>query len=130
MKISRNLQLFINETITPFNLLQSTLHDHDFQKWQQFLNQQKCELQLNLSEILLGGTEAKIKHQYLKSFQQLLLIMSNQVNHYLHREYKTWATHAQAPQIKTCYIRTLNLFESMLRNAANQFSEYYCIFRR
>ncbi|RKR80593.1 hypothetical protein BDD43_0717 [Mucilaginibacter gracilis] len=121
---SSKLLAWVTESIAPAELSGSNLTTADFENWKTVLKSESSEWRIAISSYLLGVADDGEKMRYLKAQQIQLTLLSNKLNQYLCRDQKIWSGHKWADQIRTCYRKSLAIYEELLSFTEENFPEY------
>lgn len=114
----RRLHLFVSCSISPEAMASGDFCLSDFERWKKFLHDSSCELRLLMSEHLMGVDPFPVRRNWMLSMRQHLTELSDQVNGYLHRGRKVWASNSNGRLIRSHYLLTLACFQDLLGYAA------------
>lgn len=120
----RRLHLFVTDSVSPEALASGVFCAMDFERWRRFLRDCSCELRLLLSEQMMGVSTYADRRLWMSSFQENLLVLSDQVNGYLIRCRRMWETNSSADLIRSHYILTLECFQGLLNYAREKFDVF------
>lgn len=119
------LHVFFSQSVSPVSFLDRELSSADFIKWKSFLQFETDGLILAIKNNLPGPLPGIEKKNSSAAVQSQLVILSDQINSYLFRQKKVWATHRNANQIRTHYLYSLSRIEEILDYLSSKFPEYY-----
>lgn len=119
------LHVFFTQSVSPVSFLDRELTPADFAKWKSFIQIEKDRLILEIKDNLPGPQTCAEKRSSLSAVQRQLVIISDQINSYLFRQKKIWATHKNAGQIRAHYLYSLSCIEEILEYLSSRFGEYY-----
>jgi hypothetical protein len=119
------LLVWVDQTIVPAALISRELFSADFESWKKMVKAENDELRLQIITFLSGTADDSTKKRFLKAQQNQLIMMSDQVNKYMFRDYRQWASSAHSLAIKNHYQMVLSGFEELLAFTAIRFPEYH-----
>lgn len=120
-----SLHAFVTVSINPLALISKEIYHSDFSKWKLFIDNEIQKLRLKVVENLFGSTTEAEKFRCIKSLQEQIVMLSDELNLYLYRERKVWSSHHDADKIKESYFSSLEKLEDFLSFLSKKFDRYY-----
>jgi len=121
----RNLHVNVSLNLAPISLVAEAFPHSDLEGYLGQLSAELTELRLTVIEYSLGPKANLLKKKWMMAVQQQLVAMSDQLNHYLFRKRKIWATSPYAYDIRSSYISGIAMIEDLLEELATRFGHYY-----